>query len=149
MLWDERVNVEAGTWYLGRALGRWRGRVREEVGVALAAAEYNAGYGNVVRWVGLAEGKKLAGGELTGSGGVVGAGGSGGGAGAGMGLGNGIGGTVTGSAGGAGVVGELTVEEFVGGITWPGVRDYVGEVLENWRIDRERGELRKWRGTAN
>lgn len=23
LLWDARVNVEAGTWYLGRAMGRW------------------------------------------------------------------------------------------------------------------------------
>jgi hypothetical protein len=35
--------------------------------------------------------------------------------------------------------GELTVEEFVGGITWPGVRVYVREVMESWRIYRERG----------
>ena len=148
LLWDERVNVEAGTWYLGRALGRWRGVgfTRAEVRVAVAVAEYNAGYGNVVRWVGLAEGRKLGGsGTVAGNaaGGSVAGGGISGQDGKGsMGskLDEGRSGTgmVMGAGGGGG---ELTVEEFVGGITWPGVRDYVEEVMENWRICRERGEM--------
>jgi soluble lytic murein transglycosylase-like protein len=85
-LWGARVNLEAGTWYLGRALGRWRGR--GDVGVVMGLAEYNAGLGNALRWV---------------------------------------------PREGAGV------EEAVGGITWPGVRDYVREVMESWRMYRERG----------
>ncbi len=66
-LWDAGVNVEAGTWYLGRALGRWRGRVPEELGVALAVAEYNAGYGNALRWWGEARRGAGAGGKGLGS----------------------------------------------------------------------------------
>ncbi len=155
MLWDARVNVEAGTWYLGRGLGRWRGRVPEDVGVALAVAEYNAGYGNVLRWLGGVEAERrrrgLGSGMVNGAEMVNGPG---------MGLGNVALGTAGGAAGeingrdgmvtGAGTVGgtgsvvgggggELTVGEFVGGITWPGVRDYVEEVMENWRMYRERG----------
>ena len=94
LLWDARVNVEAGSWYLGRAMGRWPER-GEELRVALGMAEYNAGDGNVVRGMGLAR-ERVAGAE------------------------------------------EFTAEEFVGGITWPGVRDYVTEVMENWRMYRER-----------
>lgn len=101
LLWDARVNVEAGSWYLGRAMGRWPER-GEELRVALGLAEYNAGYGNVVRWLGLAEAQ---------------------------------------ARGRGGAAGEFTAEEFVGGITWPGVRDYVTEVMESWRIYRERGWL--------
>ncbi len=51
----------------------------------------------------------------------------------------GNGGEVTVDRAGAGGGGEVTVEGFVGGITWPGVRDYVREVMENWRMYRERG----------
>jgi soluble lytic murein transglycosylase len=47
-LWNERVNIEAGTWYLGRALQRWSGRDNP---VPFALAEYNAGLGNVQRWL--------------------------------------------------------------------------------------------------
>ena len=91
------MNVEAGSWYLGRAMGRWPER-GEELRVALGLAEYNAGYGNVVRWMGLARGREVG-------------------------------------------AEEFTAEEFVGGITWPGVRDYVMDVMENWRMYRERGYL--------
>ena len=92
MLWGARVNLEAGTWYLGRALGRWRGR--GEVGVALAVAEYNAGLG-----------MRCGGGA-------------------------------------AGVEGAGVEEAVGGGITWPGVRDYVREVMESWGIYRERGSVK-------
>jgi len=47
-LWDERVNLEAGTWYLARALNRWRDK---DDPVPFALAEYNAGFGNVLRWL--------------------------------------------------------------------------------------------------
>ena len=89
LLWDARVNVEAGTWYLGRAMGRWPER-GAELRVALGLAEYNAGLANVVRW--LPRGR------------------------------------------------EVTVGEFVGGIRFPSVRDYVTDVMESYRIYRERGE---------
>lgn len=47
-LWNPRINLEAGAWYLARALRRW-----EEVDdpIPFALAEYNAGYGNVRRWL--------------------------------------------------------------------------------------------------
>lgn len=49
-LWDARVNVEAGTWYLARALQRWSDKpVVERIPFALA--EYNPGYGNVLKWL--------------------------------------------------------------------------------------------------
>src|SRR6267154_2215219 len=100
-----RWGGEWGRWYWGRALGRWPGR-GAEVRVALALAEYNAGLGNVLRWLPRR-------GEM---GNAAGGGGGGGG-------------------------GELTAEGVVGGVTWPGVRDYVREVMEDWRMYRERGYL--------
>lgn len=48
LLWDARVNIEAGTWYLGRALRRWQDMDNP---VPFALAEYNAGLGNVQRWL--------------------------------------------------------------------------------------------------
>ena len=48
LLWDERVNIEAGTWYLSRALRRWQSK---DDPVPFALAEYNAGLGNVLRWL--------------------------------------------------------------------------------------------------
>lgn len=42
------VNLEAGTWYLGRALGRYRDC---DDPVPFALAEYNAGRSNVLRWM--------------------------------------------------------------------------------------------------
>ena len=165
-LWDAGVNVEAGTWYLGRALGRWRGRefTQPELGVALAVAEYNAGYGNVLRWLKASEGGKelgeSSGGTVVGGAALGSAAGNGlneartmGSGGAGLetartggmsGLGStASGGIINGEAGGKELGGnrEVTVEEFVGGITYPGVRDYVREVMENWRMYRERGGL--------
>ncbi len=50
LLWDPRANIEAGTWYLQRALRRWENRPFEER-IPFALAEYNAGYGNVLRWL--------------------------------------------------------------------------------------------------
>jgi soluble lytic murein transglycosylase len=47
-LWNERTNLEAGTWYLARALNRWRDR---DDPVPFALAEYNAGPGRVLRWL--------------------------------------------------------------------------------------------------
>jgi soluble lytic murein transglycosylase len=48
LLWDERVNITAGAWYLGRALQRWSDR---DDPVPFALAEYNAGLGKVQRWL--------------------------------------------------------------------------------------------------
>ncbi len=47
-LFDARTNVEAGTWYLAKALERWKGRNNP---VPFALAEYNAGRTRVDRWV--------------------------------------------------------------------------------------------------
>jgi soluble lytic murein transglycosylase len=46
-LFDEKTNLEAGTWYLGRALERWKDRDKP---VAFALAEYNAGHSRVEQW---------------------------------------------------------------------------------------------------
>jgi len=48
LLWDARINIEAGTWYLARALRRWQ---HQDDPVPFALAEYNAGLGNVRRWL--------------------------------------------------------------------------------------------------
>ena len=47
MLWDPRHNIDAGAWYLGRALRRWADR---DDPVPFALAEYNAGPSNAQRW---------------------------------------------------------------------------------------------------
>lgn len=48
LLWNERTNLEAGTWYLARALRYWQGR---DDPVPFALAEYNAGRGHCLRWL--------------------------------------------------------------------------------------------------
>lgn len=48
-LWDPRINIEAGTWYLNQGLRRWKDR---DDPVVFALAHYNGGPGNVRRWVG-------------------------------------------------------------------------------------------------
>ncbi|HUK83357.1 MAG TPA: lytic transglycosylase domain-containing protein [Verrucomicrobiae bacterium] len=48
LLWDEQANIEAGTWYLARALRRWQDR---DDPIPFALAEYNAGLGNALRWL--------------------------------------------------------------------------------------------------
>lgn len=48
-LWDPYTNVMVGTWYLGRALDRWRTTDRHDP-VPFALAEYNAGRENAQRW---------------------------------------------------------------------------------------------------
>jgi soluble lytic murein transglycosylase len=50
LLWDPRANIEAGTWYLARALNRWPDKDMEKR-MPFALAEYNAGYANVLRWL--------------------------------------------------------------------------------------------------
>lgn len=48
-LFDPRVNVQAGTWYLARALEHWRAQIDP---VPFALAEYNAGASRAQRWAG-------------------------------------------------------------------------------------------------
>jgi soluble lytic murein transglycosylase len=48
LLWDKRMNLTVGTWYLARALRRW---AEKDDPVPFALAEYNAGLGNVQRWL--------------------------------------------------------------------------------------------------
>ena len=48
-LFDPKVNVQAGTWYLSRALERWS---RQSDPVPFALAEYNAGASRAQRWAG-------------------------------------------------------------------------------------------------
>jgi soluble lytic murein transglycosylase len=90
LLWDPRANIEAGTWYLQRALRRWNDRPFEER-IPFALAEYNAGYGNVQRW--LPQGKATA------------------------------------------------STNFLGAITFPGVRHYIGKVTGYYQDYRHRGAL--------
>ncbi len=47
-LFDPKVNIEAGTWYLKRALTHWSAKDNP---VPFALAEYNAGRTRVKRWV--------------------------------------------------------------------------------------------------
>lgn len=46
-LFDVKVNLEVGCWYLARALRRWRSYDR---GVELALAQYNAGESRAQKW---------------------------------------------------------------------------------------------------
>ena len=48
-LFDPKVNIEAGTWLLARALRRYEGKNDP---LPFALAEYNAGRSRVVRWTG-------------------------------------------------------------------------------------------------
>ncbi len=89
-LWDARVNIEAGSWYLARALGRWSDKDPDKR-IPFALAEYNAGFGNVLRW--LPRGH------------------------------------------------ETTAGEFIDAISYPTVRGYVTEVMENYEMYRARGQL--------
>ena len=49
-LWKEPTNIQAGTWYLGRALRYWQS-IGVDDPVPFALAEYNAGRGNCFRWL--------------------------------------------------------------------------------------------------
>lgn len=48
-LFDPKVNIQAGTWYLARAMGHWQKQVDP---VPFALAEYNAGASRAQRWAG-------------------------------------------------------------------------------------------------
>ena len=48
-LWNERANIEAGTWLLAHALAYWRQQPVDDP-VPFVLAEYNAGRGTVLRW---------------------------------------------------------------------------------------------------
>ncbi len=47
-LFEPRTNLEAGTWYLKRALDKWKDR---DDPVPFALAEYNAGASRLERWI--------------------------------------------------------------------------------------------------
>ena len=47
-LFDPRTNLDAGTWYLSRALEKWKDK---DDPVPFALAEYNAGASRVDRWI--------------------------------------------------------------------------------------------------
>jgi soluble lytic murein transglycosylase len=47
-LFDPRTNLDAGTWYLSRALEKWK---EKDDPVPFALAEYNAGASRVDRWI--------------------------------------------------------------------------------------------------
>ena len=51
-LFDAKTNLEAGTWYLSRALEHWKDR---EDPIPYALAEYNAGHSRVEKWAANAE----------------------------------------------------------------------------------------------
>lgn len=51
-LFDAKVNLEAGAWYLRRALQHWQ---HQENAVPFALAEYNAGASRAQRWAGDAD----------------------------------------------------------------------------------------------
>jgi len=46
-LFDAKTNLEAGTWYLGRALERWKDK---DDPLPFALAEYNAGRSRMEKW---------------------------------------------------------------------------------------------------
>jgi soluble lytic murein transglycosylase len=48
-LFDPKVNIQAGTWYLARAMQRWS---KQTDPVPFALAEYNAGASRAQRWAG-------------------------------------------------------------------------------------------------
>lgn len=47
-LFDPKTNIEAGTWYLAKALSHWS---TKDNAIPFALAEYNAGRSRVQRWV--------------------------------------------------------------------------------------------------
>ena len=47
-LFDPKINLEIGSWYLGKAMQRWN---NQDDAVPFALAEYNAGHSRVDRWV--------------------------------------------------------------------------------------------------
>lgn len=48
MLLDAAKNIDCGTWYLGKLLGRYR---QTDDAIPYALADYNAGRGNVLKWM--------------------------------------------------------------------------------------------------
>jgi soluble lytic murein transglycosylase len=47
-LFDPKINLEIGSWYLGKAMQHWN---NQDDAVPFALAEYNAGHSRVDRWV--------------------------------------------------------------------------------------------------
>ncbi|MDX2080958.1 MAG: lytic transglycosylase domain-containing protein [Terrimicrobiaceae bacterium] len=59
-LFDPKVNIEAGTWYLARAMRHWSAK---DDPVPFALAEYNAGRQRVKRWETMGEAEREFGAE--------------------------------------------------------------------------------------
>ena len=60
-LFDPKTNLEAGTWYLQRALKHWE---QQPEPMVFALAEYNAGASRAQRWAGGASGAVMQGDEF-------------------------------------------------------------------------------------
>jgi soluble lytic murein transglycosylase len=56
-LFDAKTNVEAGSWYLHRAIERWQNQPNP---IPFALAEYNAGGSRALRWAGGDDTKAIA-----------------------------------------------------------------------------------------
>jgi soluble lytic murein transglycosylase len=56
-LFDPKTNLEAGTWYLRRAVEHWQNQADP---LPFALAEYNAGASRALRWAGGADTKAMA-----------------------------------------------------------------------------------------
>src|SRR6188474_323422 len=56
-LFDPKTNLEAGTWYLRRAIEHWQNQSNP---VPFALAEYNAGASRALRWAGGDDNKPVA-----------------------------------------------------------------------------------------
>jgi soluble lytic murein transglycosylase len=64
-LFDAKTNIEAGAWYLSRALERWKDR---DDPIPYALAEYNAGRSRVEKWAANRDTAREMLGEATGTG---------------------------------------------------------------------------------
>ena len=62
-LFDPKTNLEAGSWYLRRAMDHWQ---NQEDPIPFALAEYNAGASRAQRWAGGADAKGIPGGYVPG-----------------------------------------------------------------------------------
>ncbi|MDP9098444.1 MAG: lytic transglycosylase domain-containing protein [Verrucomicrobiota bacterium] len=56
-LFDPKTNLEAGTWYLRRAIEHWQNQANP---LPFALAEYNAGASRALRWAGGADTRAIA-----------------------------------------------------------------------------------------
>jgi peptidoglycan lytic transglycosylase len=90
-LFDPKTNLNAGTWYLRRAIEHWQ---NQSDPLPFALAEYNAGASRAQRW-----------------------------------------------AGGSAAATQITAQDFVHNIDFPGTRKYVDSVMERYQFYKERGGM--------